>query len=60
MWNRGAEEIYGWTEAEALGKTSHSLLQTEFPQPLSEIQTQLLTQDRWQGELIHRKKVSAQ
>ncbi|HEY9694077.1 MAG TPA: PAS domain S-box protein [Oculatellaceae cyanobacterium] len=60
LWNKGAEEIYGWTEAEALGKTSHSLLQTEFPQPLSEIQTQLLTQDRWEGELIHRKKDGTQ
>ncbi len=56
FWNKGAEKIYGWTEAEALGKTSHSLLQTEFPQPFSEIKAQLLIENCWEGELVHRKK----
>ncbi len=39
-WNQGAERLYGWTMAEAVGRTTHELLQTEFPVPLSEIESQ--------------------
>jgi PAS domain S-box-containing protein len=52
-WNQGAERMYGWTKQEALGKVTHSLFTTIFPQPLESILAQLEQQNYWEGELIH-------
>ncbi len=54
-WNRGAEEFYGWTQKEAIGKRPGELLGTVFPQPFPEIWEELLQTDRWEGELTHTK-----
>jgi PAS domain S-box-containing protein len=56
MWNRGAEELYGYSALEAVGKLSHDLLQTEFPQPVAQIERHVNGNDRWEGELVHRRK----
>jgi PAS domain S-box-containing protein len=54
-WNRGATELYGWTEDEAVGKHSHQLLQTDFPLPMDEVRAELLRTGRWEGELQKTK-----
>lgn len=54
-WNHGAQELYGWTPQQAVGKRSHDLLQTVFPAAFDEIQEELLRTGRWEGELRHTK-----
>ena len=55
-WNLGAQEIYGYTEEEALGCIPHELLKTEFSKPLEEVYETLYRDGRWVGELIHTRK----
>jgi PAS domain S-box-containing protein len=52
-WNRGAEVLYGWTAAEAIGRVSHDLLKTEHPLGMPEIERILARAGRWDGELCH-------
>ena len=56
FWNLGAEEIYGWTRLEALGKQKNQLLKTEFSEPLQQIMDRLQRDGRWAGELVQRRR----
>ena len=51
-WNQGAERLYGWSKEEAISRSTHELLHTEFPIPLAEIETR----DYWEGELRHTRR----
>jgi PAS domain S-box-containing protein len=55
-WNRGAEELYGWTAQEALGRVARTLLQTRFPIDFAAVEAQLERDGRWEGELVHTCK----
>jgi PAS domain S-box-containing protein len=55
-WNRGAEEMYGFSAKEALGKITHELLQTAHPENYKNLQKLLERHDRWSGELVHTRK----
>jgi PAS domain S-box-containing protein len=52
-WNRGAEDLYGFSKQEAVGRESHRLLQTTHPIPLEEFKHVLERDGQWIGELEH-------
>ncbi|MBI3964745.1 MAG: PAS domain S-box protein [Chloroflexi bacterium] len=56
FWNRAAERLYGWTRAEARGRVTHTLLQTEFPTSLALVDAALTRDGVWEGELRHVTK----
>ncbi|MBV8574424.1 MAG: PAS domain S-box protein, partial [Acetobacteraceae bacterium] len=60
FWGTGAERMYGYAPEEAVGRTSHELLRTEFPCPREEIEASLARDGTWQGELVHRRKNGAE
>jgi PAS domain S-box-containing protein len=55
LWTRGAEQLYGFSKAEALGRVSHNLFQTEFAQGKEYVDQLLRQVGHWKGELVHRK-----
>jgi PAS domain S-box-containing protein len=55
-WNRGAEELYGFSRAEAVGRVSHDLLRSELPGGLPSFLETLARSGRWDGELRHVTK----
>lgn len=55
-WNAGAEQTYGYSKAEAVGRIAHDLLQTIHPIPIAEVAAQLEREGQWSGELRHVAK----
>ena len=55
-WNRGAEQLYGFTREEALGQISHKLLRTVHPIEPEDLMQLLKTVRSWTGEVQHLTK----
>ncbi|MEZ4864860.1 MAG: PAS domain S-box protein [Caldilineaceae bacterium] len=56
-WNRGAEQLYGWSASEAVGKLARDLLTTDYLDVDSNVVAQtFLTEGRWQGEVVQLHK----
>ena len=54
-WNQGAQRLYGFSAAEAVGQSIHTLLEPKFPQPYEEIKEMLFKNGHWNGELVHSR-----
>jgi PAS domain S-box-containing protein len=59
QWNAGAQEIYGWSAAEAVGQVIYTLLQTGFPASKEEVEVALDLSGGWDGELLHTRRDGA-
>ena len=54
-WNQGAEQIYGWTADEAVGRNIRELVYVD-PMVFEGPAAALLRDGRWQGEMVQRTK----
>ncbi len=53
FWNRGAERMFGHSQADAIGRDVHALLHTTLPAERPQIERDLLALGYWEGELTH-------
>ena len=51
FWNRGAERLFGWTAAEAIGKTPEQLLMLGNPKIVATLRSATERDGAWSGEL---------
>ncbi|MDX0970615.1 PAS domain S-box protein [Sinorhizobium medicae] len=57
QWNRGSEELYGYSREEALGRRKEELLKTGVPgSSFDKLRRTLSQKGRWSGELNHTTK----
>ena len=55
-WNRGAEEMYGWTEAEAVGHVIHVFLRSNSLVSMAQVDEILSRENEWDGEIEDSRK----
>ncbi|MGO9307820.1 MAG: response regulator, partial [Spirochaetia bacterium] len=55
-WNRGAEELYGYSEPEARGRKVNELLNAPGPDYWRKVEESIRTHGEWFGEIEHTTK----
>src|SRR5690242_12237470 len=60
QWNRGAEEMYGWSRAEAIGRQPQELLKTVHDRPREEIVADIVREGRWGGTVVQTARAGPQ
>jgi PAS domain S-box-containing protein len=60
LWSLGSEKFYGFTKEEAIGRISHELLHTQFPEPLEQITKTLDATGAWEGDLTQTRRDGSQ
>lgn len=56
LWNRGAERLYGFHRDEAIGRLTHEVLTSEYPEGLDAVHEAQRRQGIWQGQLHRTRK----
>jgi PAS domain S-box-containing protein len=56
FWNRGAHQLYGFSDLEAMGRVPHELLSTTVAGGVTALHDQLKREHHWEGELRHLRK----
>jgi PAS domain S-box-containing protein len=56
FWNAGAEQLYGWSQDEAIGRNLLDLLKCEYGEPLSDREAQLFETGAWHGRSFRHAK----
>jgi PAS domain S-box-containing protein len=55
-WNQGAQELYGYTAADAVGRSPHALLRTQASRSVPVIEEEVRSIGWWEGEVRHQTK----
>lgn len=59
-WNKGAERVYGYSRAEAVGSVAQTLLSPRLPKNIAEIDRELQANGSWEGEISHTRRDGTQ
>jgi PAS domain S-box-containing protein len=59
FWNDAAEQVYGWSAEEAVGRVADELLRTKYPAERAAVEAALLQNGRWEGVLEQETRSGA-